>query len=137
MGSVMSFDDCPHCKSEESFHEDYNYKTGESYRFCTLCGYLHNEYYEREEDGQLKKKDPSIEEFSFDNLVWKTVIYENPGGVVHIKSKSGGGSMSVIPTIEDYQKLDFSDIDKTLVESIKITKLVDGVIQTETVFDHL
>lgn len=42
MGSIMEYETCPNCGSEESYIRDYYYKSDEEYCFCSKCGHVHN-----------------------------------------------------------------------------------------------
>jgi hypothetical protein len=138
MGSVMGHIECPRCKSEECF-EDYYYKTGEEYVSCPDCGYSRSFVYERDEEGNLIKKDES-KGYEFDNLVAKENLLEEPFGAYIIRYNSGVGSGGAIPTEDDYNMF-VSDIVSLTnqpdheMESVVVSRFVDGEIKKETIWE--
>jgi len=55
MGSVIDIENCPNCGGQNTYHVEDYYKTGEVYRFCMKCGYVHNHI--RTENGFNEVKD--------------------------------------------------------------------------------
>lgn len=56
MSSVTSSGRCPQCGAEEGLTTDFNCKTGEESGVCTRCGLTYIHVFEREENGQPKRK---------------------------------------------------------------------------------
>lgn len=64
MGSVIDFQDCPHCGSTESVYVDYHYRTCEESMYCMECGWSRWTSIKRDEQGNaiLKKESFPVSE---------------------------------------------------------------------------
>ena len=50
MGSVIDYTSCPQCGGE--YYNDWNYRTGEEYRFCCRCGKTESWSIKRDSEGE-------------------------------------------------------------------------------------
>jgi len=131
MGSVIEHIECPNCKGEAV--SDFYYKTGEEYIFCTQCGYQHNFYYERNEDGSYKLKDTNKPQY-FNNLIPVEEEIKNPYGTYKIKIKEASGhSLGTLEKEEDfgvlYQQVNEGEIEN--LEYCEVCRFVNGKFETE------
>jgi hypothetical protein len=136
MGSVISYVECPRCKSESCF-VDFYYKTGEFFSSCPDCGYHRSAFYKRDDKGKLIKLDES-KGLEYDNLIMVEEIHTEPYGSYRIKMIEGAGSMSgTLITQEDFDKLQqeiaLLQASEESVESFVVSRYVDGVIVKETI----
>lgn len=138
MGSVMSYINCPRCKSKESCFEDFYYKTGEVYVNCPECGYSLIHHFKRGEDGKLLKKDES-KGFEFDNLIEETIEIKNPYGAYRVESVNGGATCGTL-----IKKADYTELAKNMklelqkenndIKGVFVSRLVKGKIKKETLY---
>lgn len=97
MGGVLTTEQCPRCGSEETFHSEYRYKTGEDHGFCENCGYTYDLGMVRNEDGE-----PILNEnghWVFDE------VEKNNYGIVIEAMPGGARAMSPLPTEEDFDNI--------------------------------
>ena len=133
MGSVIDYIECPNCKGEDAAVSDYYYKTGEEYIFCTECGYQHNFYYERNEDGSYKLEDPT-KPADLLNLIPIDEEIKNPYGTYKIKYKEASGhSLGTLEKEEDFgvlsQQINEGDIEN--LEYCEVKRFINGKFVTE------
>ena len=135
MGSVMDFSKCGNCQTEDSLMSDYYYKTGEEYVFCSECGFTHDAFWKRDENGKFASKDPE-KGYKFDNFIPETNVIENPFGAYKIESKGNGASVGAIADEKQYNSFlrDIGLMDKSGVASIVVSRLINGEIVKEVVF---
>lgn len=97
MGSVISYEECPRCGTEDGMFEDFYYKTGEIYCFCQHCGYTDNHTLKREDGKFIKDKD---------EYIWLNE-HKEPWGAYAIFGESGVGTLGVFeekPNIDNLIK---------------------------------
>ena len=133
MGSVIDYMDCPNCNTEDSAVNDYYYKTGEEYIFCTECGYQRNFYYDKNEDGSYKLEDPT-KPADMLNLIPIEEEIKNPYGIYKIKYKEASGhSLGTLEKEEDFgvlaQQINEGDIEN--LEYCEVKRFVNGKFITE------
>ena len=117
MGSVISEIECPNCKSEA--YSDFYYKTGEEYINCSYCGYYFS--------AEIINRDKKLSELTDED--WKISELKNPYGSFRMKSvDSVGRVVGTIDTEEACKKLISSVGDYETIESLEISRLVDGKI---------
>ena len=112
---------------------DYYYKTGEEYIFCTECGYQHNFYYERNEDGSYKLEDPT-KPADLLNLIPIDEEIKNPYGTYKIKIKEAPGhSLGTLEKEEDFgvlaQQVNEGEIEN--LEYCEVKRFINGKFKTE------
>jgi CRISPR/Cas system-associated protein Cas10 (large subunit of type III CRISPR-Cas system) len=73
MGSVTDYIDCPVCGFPDCF-SDYNYRSGEEYEFCDVCGYHRG----------LKIKDETKKYSELTEDDWELTEILNPYGAYSI-----------------------------------------------------
>jgi hypothetical protein len=136
MASVSSYEECPNCK--EQLYAEFNYKNGEEYSFCTTCGYKHNFYIERDENGEYVTKD-GTDDRNFGNLVYKTETLKNPFGAYTIKTyKSNYSSIGSLKDEEAYNLFKDEISFDPEVEYCTVSRYIENdmhPIQVETIVD--
>jgi len=138
MGSVISYIECPNCRSEECF-EDFYYKTGEVYTRCPECGYVHDVNIKRDDNGKAILTDLE-KEATFDNITYVDTLIENPYGSYRANSVKGGATVGTLRTKEDYDNL-VADIAKNAqgdenLKSVIVSRFTEGKIVKETLFER-
>jgi hypothetical protein len=136
MGSVISNIDCPTCGSDNCF-EDFYYKTGEMYSHCPECGYHHNVYYKRDDNGTLIKKDESLG-FEFDNLVVVEEKQDQCYSVYRLKfTESVATEIGQIINEDECERFinEIESISKNddSIELCELSRFVDGKIIKTTI----
>ena len=102
MSSVVSFEKCPICGEEESLYVDFNVRTQEELRICNMCGYKHEYYYPRDEEG---------------NVIQPMKLHESEelfSGVINVK-RQGSELIAVINVPHGSSEADVRD----MIEEIK------------------
>lgn len=141
MGSVISYEKCPNCGTQDSLYGDFNYKNNEEWSSCNECGYYHSFRWDRDEDGKLKRKNEEGD-FSFSNLVPKETIIKNPYGSYRIEMDDGGAQCGTIPTEKELKEFtdhinslkgekDFSDGVKDVI----ISQFINGEIVKKSILN--
>ena len=88
MGSVISYEVCPYCGSED-YVVDYYYKTDEMYGFCPHCGSHHEVTLRRDENGHLVFNAPK--HYDFSDITIKAEMNNETIAVMPINSKADFG----------------------------------------------
>lgn len=76
MGSVQSWEKCNHCNTDGSLMSDFEYKVGNLYEFCEVCGYSHTKTFNVDTYEKVEKlckdleKEIGIPEFKKRVLDW-------------------------------------------------------------------
>lgn len=138
MGSVIDYIECPRCKNDNCT-DDFYYKTGEEYIFCSDCGYHKVFHYKRDENGELMKKDEN-RGGEFDNLITEEIIIDNPFGAYRISWKNGVGSVGVLVNEDEYNQfiVDIKNADnKVEISKVTISRLVEDKIVREIIYGEL
>jgi hypothetical protein len=140
MDSVMTYEDCPHCNTEqESFHVNFYYKTGEEYAFCNLCGYGYTHSIRRDENGEPVLLDPEKGK-SFDNVIYDSKDYQNPYGAYRLEYKGQiGATVGCLANEQEYLEFIEHCTKSTWskeIESAIVSKLVSGKIVKEVIREH-
>lgn len=126
MGSVMSSLECPNCKEEAM--EDFYYKTGELFMFCSFCGFYHNTYIEKYDEN--------------DEPVFKEDKCEKPYCLIHIMSDKRISAFDSCKTEEAFEKLkksyikNFDANNENLPEMITARRFANGKFQTRTILKN-
>jgi hypothetical protein len=136
MGSVISNIDCPTCGSDNCF-EDFYYKTGEMYSSCPECGFYHNVFYKRDENGTLIKKDENLG-FEFNNLIMVEEKQEKSYSVYRLKfSEAVATEIGHIENEEECERFinEIESISKNddSIELCELSRFVDGKILKTTI----
>ena len=103
MSSFVSFEDCHICGKKESLRIETDYREGEEWRFCGICGYSYNKGYVRDDDGEIIE--PAKRETN-ENI---------NGGVINVKYLGNPGAFNVlIPrfSTEEYVRNMINEIRK-------------------------
>lgn len=117
MGSVIDYIECPNCKSEA--YSDFYYKTGEEYINCSYCGYYFS--------AEIINRDKKLSELTDED--WKITELKNPYGSFRMKSVGSVGRLvGTIDTEEAYKELINSAGGDETIESLEISRLVNGKI---------
>lgn len=135
MGSVGSCITCENCGNEEAY-EEYYYKTGEFYISCDKCGYRHNAYFKRDDQGDLILKDPNAK-IDGPNLIPVEEILKNPYGAFIVKYTDGISSIGSLESEEAYDEFlnkVKSDEDMSMVQSVVINRYVDKRFIAENIY---
>jgi hypothetical protein len=119
MGSVIDYIECPNCESPDC-HNDFYYKTGEEYTFCSDCGYTRNVIIVNREKklSELEDKD------------WRVDEVKNPWGSYRIKEIGNvGWSCGVLLSEKEYNEI-FDKVQEHLdsVDEFSLSRYVDGKI---------
>ena len=119
MGSVITYNDCPRCKTEEGLFEDYYYKSGEIYSFCKHCGYTDNHFIKKIMEGDdIGKYIPNPDPDSKDGKwLW---IHEKkePWGTYYVMPKEGAGTLGAFEEKPDIDKF-IKDVNESPVELVE------------------
>jgi Zn ribbon nucleic-acid-binding protein len=134
MGSVINDIECPNC-GQEAF-SDFYYKTGEEYINCQNCGYHYSATYKRDGDGKLFTKD-GTENYALDNMIMEENELKNPYGAYRIKYyDSVGYECGSLETAENLNHILEQVMDNKDLESLTVTRLINGKIRTIHVIDN-
>ena len=136
MGRVISNIDCPTCGSANCV-EDLYYKTGEMYSSCPECGFYHNVFYKRDENGTLIKKDENLG-FEFDNLIMVEEKQEKTYSVYRLKfTESVATEIGHIENEGECERFinEITSISKNddTIELCELSRFVDGKIVKTTI----
>jgi hypothetical protein len=129
MGSVIDYIECPNCKHEAA--DDFNYKTGEEYTFCTNCGYSHTFFLKRDEDGEIVTEEDGT------TWVFEENTIDNPYGCYKVSTYKSKGM--AVGTLQDEQAFHLFQNEIKLdpeVEFCSVSRFVDGEIQEEVLIDN-
>lgn len=116
MGSVCGQSTCPNCETENLWY-DFDYRRDELWEHCQLCGFYHNEYWKRNDQGELILKSEN-EGTTFDNLIKVVEGCRNPYGTYEILSENGGSQFGTFETEEEF--VEFSRQMKNRTDNTKI-----------------
>lgn len=119
MGSVIDCIDCPNCKSPDC-HNDFYYKTGEEYTFCSDCGYSKQIH--------IVNRDKPLSELTEED--WRNDEVENPWGSYKIKEIGMvGWTVGTLVNEEDYNFV-FQKVNENLesIDEFTISRFIDGKI---------
>lgn len=117
MGSVINHYKCKQCGGMVT--EDYNYKSGETYKACKSCGNTDNCYLKRSEEGNIIYDKE-------DNVKWLEYVHDGYG-TEYLAFKSGNGIFSTYDNPIEQRDIDlfFKELEenKDLVkDKCRLTK---------------
>ena len=136
MGSVITYIECPNCKSEYC-SEDYYYKTGEMYTKCSQCGYTNDNFFKRDDKGQFIKIDKTKGD-TFDNFEVVHIHIPNPYGVYEVHAKdSVGYTIGTLVDEKQYQEFYSEIVSLSNQENILKKAIVRRFINNEIVEEVL
>lgn len=112
MGSVSEYVDCKRCGFRGSAFVDYNWRTGEEYQLCKLCGLGHTYKLKRDEKGNVIRDEEGKLTYDFSET--------KGNGTAFIMFDNGVGSIHVAPeNIEEYDNW-FKEIVKEIESNPKV-----------------
>jgi Zn ribbon nucleic-acid-binding protein len=134
MGSVIDFIECPNCTQEA--YSDFYYKTGEQYVNCSNCGYVHSQFWKRNEEGKLETLD-GTDNYEFDNLTLVVEELKNPYGSYRLKTyQSPAYQVGSFETEDQYNEFKSNLTEDVEIEVCTVSRFIDGEIKIETLVDN-
>lgn len=125
MASVLYYIDCPNCKSEAM--DDFYYKTGEEYINCGSCGYHRSATIINRE----KRLDLLMESD------WKIDELKKPYGAYRIKQYDCAATQcGSLVNKKQFEELKASCKTDTNIETLTISRFLNGKIKFETIIDN-
>lgn len=128
MGSVISWIDCPYCKSPDCF-SDFYYKSGEEITACSECGYYHEISIKRNKEGKAILKDGQPK--------FVTYSISKPFGSYRLVVKEGvGAQIGSFKSKKEYNE--FKEKVKehsSEIEELTISRYVNGKIVKDVLID--
>lgn len=125
MGSVIDYIECPNCGQEA--YSDFYYKTGEEYVNCSSCGYHYS--------ATIKNRDKKLNELTEED--WQISELKNPYASYRIKYYGDVGFMcGSVENETQFNELKSTCQSDDKIESLFISRLIEGTIQTEFVIDN-
>lgn len=126
MGSVIDYINCPNCGREA--YDDFYYKTGEEYINCMNCGY--------HKSATVINRDKALNELTEQD--WEVVEINNPFAAYRLKMVGDIGTQGgSVETEEAFESLKEVVAKMEGVEYFSISKLVDGEIIQETIYENI
>jgi len=127
MGSVIDYIDCPNC-GQEAF-DDFYYKTGEEYLFCTHCGYM--------KSSTIIARDKKLNELT--ETDWKLDLVDKPFGAYRIKYSetvaSEVGCLEFETELDKIKSEAIAELDR--IEEFTLSQFIDGKIVETNILEQL
>ena len=127
MGSVCGQSICPNCETENLWY-DFDYKRDELWEHCSLCGFFHNEFWKRNEQGKLILKSEN-EGTNFENLVRVVEECKNPYGTFEILSENGGSQFGTLKTEQEFDEFRLQMKNRTDKTIITVQRYINGLVK--------